>query len=170
MWVCVASMPKRPKHEIPTIFPPQKEEINWSKMLHVKFFVLDAFSLSLLQSWFVCASLMSLYTKPAKLIGMGSGEKKIHQTAGGTKQKRRFRLYTGFDLGFLSLADCSRYAAFYNSDLCWANVQIAFSVSDSWLWSAPTWAVAAQTHDLQRHHFPSVTVDKSDLTLTPEPW
>lgn len=75
-----------------------------------------------------------------------------------------FRLCTGP----LSLTDCSRHAAFYNSDLCWANVQMVFFVSASRLWSAPTWAVTAATPDLQTHHFPSMAAHVSDFTLTRE--
>lgn len=61
-----------------------------------------------------------------------------------------------------SLADCSCrcHAAFYNSDLCWANVQIAF------LSAIPSfWALRPERSqhehdcraDLQRHYFMSVT-------------
>lgn len=78
------------------------------------------------------------------------GHKGEKSTKGG---KKRFRLCTGFDFSSLS---CCLHAAFYNSDLCWANVQIAF------LSAIPGFGAlqperSQHNPDLQRHYFPSVT-------------
>lgn len=61
-----------------------------------------------------------------------------------------------------SLADCSHrcHAAFYNSDLCWANVQIAFLSAIPGFWALKPERSQHERDcgaDLQRHYFVSVT-------------
>lgn len=87
---------------------------------------------------------------------MGTGERNPHKG-----KKRRLWRCTGFDLGSLS---CRLqpwcHAAFYNSDLCWANVQIAFLSAIASVWAFKPERSQHRRDcgaDLQRHCFASVT-------------
>lgn len=132
----------------------QKEEANWSKLLLVELFGDNGFVVdvgNVVRIW--VTDVFVNWTSAVNRHGPKGGKSTKRQGRKKKKKPGRFRLWTGFDFGSLS---CCLHAAFYNSDLCWANVQIAF------LSAIPSFGAlqperSQHNPDLQRHYFPPVT-------------